>query len=152
LSDGVREAAELGKSLKKKGAVVLEAAPPLEPWRVPGEIANSIERDSDGLYSIERAMIKPLFDRGGELMSGIKLSPLVRAEQVVGVAFDGIREDSLLERLGIESGDVLLSLDDKPCTTLAAVVDALQGAREADRMVARLERQGQPFELQVRVR
>ncbi|MCB9582351.1 MAG: hypothetical protein H6717_35275 [Polyangiaceae bacterium] len=151
LSDGAREGAELGKKLGNKG-LVFEAAPEVEPWRVPGEIANAIESDGDGRYSIERAMVKPLFDRGGALMSGIELTPEIRAEQVVGVSIGGIREDSLLERLGVESGDVLMSLDDKPCTTLQAVVDALLGAREADRLVARLERQGQPFELEVRVR
>jgi hypothetical protein len=126
-----------------------EQAPP--PWRVPEHIASAIEQKSVTEYVITRDAVHAIFASGSDLLSGLALRPVSRDERVVGIELGKIQVDSLLERLGLHTGDIVLSLGDRPCVTLADTIAALEGLREQDVLVARLERQGEPFLLHVRV-
>jgi type II secretory pathway component PulC len=76
---------------------------------------------------------------------------VTRAGQVVGVAIGRVKPDSLPERLGIQSGDVLLAINDAACSSLEETIAALLKAREAGVLVARMERDGQQFDLEIRM-
>jgi hypothetical protein len=62
-----------------------------------------------------------------------------------------IRENSIFERLGMLASDVVLRINDRPCATLEEAASALLGACETRALVARLERTGEPFDLDIRV-
>jgi len=119
------------------------------PWRVPGEIANSIDKLGETEFSVEKVMVPAIFDRAGALLSGLHIEPVKSGEDVVGLELGEIRTDSLLERLGVETGDVVLAIDDEPVKDLDALVRVLGGIRENERMVAKLQRNGEAFELRV---
>jgi type II secretory pathway component PulC len=138
--------------VRRKGLVLDDAPDPKEPWRVPGEIANSIDKLRETEFAVERAMVEPIFDRAGELFYGLSVEPARKGDQVVGLTLGEVKTDSLLERLGLETGDVVLAIDDEPAKSLEAVIEALGAAREHDRLVARVERAGEPFDLRVVVR
>jgi hypothetical protein len=144
---GAREAED---SLPNGKRVYLAPESPDEaPWRVPGEIANSIDKLGETEFSVEKVMVPAIFDRAGALLSGLHIEPVKNGEEVVGLELGEIRTDSLLERLGVETGDVVLAIDDEPVKDLEALVRVLGGVRENERLVAKLQRNGEAFELRV---
>jgi general secretion pathway protein C len=118
-------------------------------WQVPREIVNAIEKLSSKGYVIDRAVVGGLFERAGELLAGIQLTPIRKNEIVTGVRLSEIKKDSLLDRFGVESGDTLLAINGTPTTTLEATIGALETARKKERLVARLDRVGKSFELEI---
>jgi hypothetical protein len=150
---GAREAQEQGKKLRKgKKALLGDDNAPAQPWRLPGEIANSIENVSETEFSIERAMFESLFERAPDLVTGVRLEPLKRDEAVIGLTLNDVQVDSVFQRFGVETGDVVVAIDGTPCSSLAEIGKALVAARERDRLVAKLERRGEAFELRLVVR
>lgn len=150
---GAREAQESRKKLKKgKKALLSDDGVQEKPWRLPGEIANSIENVSEREFSIERQMFESLFARAGDLVTGAKLEPLKRDESVVGLTLDDVQIDSIFQRFGVETGDVVVAIDGEECRSLEHIGKTLVAARERDRLVARLERRGEAFELTLVVR
>ena len=126
-------------------------AAPESPWHVPQAIASAIERVSDTEYSIERAAVAPIFERGDELLEGLTFEPAVR-DDIDGLELAGVHADSLLDRLGVEDGDVVLALNGESCATVDRAASALRLVREDERLVVRLDRRGDVFDLEVRVR
>ncbi len=120
-------------------------------WQVPDIIASAISQQSDTEYTIAESAVKPIFDAGADLLAGTRMEPLRRDERVVGIALQTVPEDSLLDRLGIQSGDIVLELNGSPCTTFDGALQALQDARQKRQLVALLERQGQRFDLTLSV-
>jgi general secretion pathway protein C len=120
-------------------------------WEVPAEIVQGIEKRSETEYSLLTRTVDAIFARGAALMAGLRIEPVRRNGSVVGIELDLVPAGSLLERLGIESGDVLLAVNEEPSPSPQAAVAALGRARQQARMVARLERRGEPFDLEVEV-
>ena len=123
----------------------------LPRWHVPDIIASAIDKRSETEYRLASRAIDSIFERARDLLSGLHPSPVERGGAVAGLRLDGVPEDSLLGRLGIVEGDLLLDLDGTPCASRATGVDALDAARRArrERVVAHLERDGEPFDLEV---
>jgi general secretion pathway protein C len=148
---GAREAAEsVGALPRTKKPALEEVEAP--PWYVPDEIAEAIDHSRTNELTIPRQAVDAIFDQGAVLLAGMRLEPLRSGEKVVGLRMEDVKTDSLLERLGVESGDVLLALNDAPLASLDSAVEALERARRGGSLVARLERQGEVFDLRVRVR
>jgi general secretion pathway protein C len=146
---GVREAREsAGRGAQKQGVAIVDRAP---PWQVSESIAESIEKISETEYRIKESAVSEIFEHSADLLAGLSVQPLRRDEQLVGIELSTIPSDSLLERLGVLSGDVLLALGDTRCISLESTLAALGELREKRQLVARLERDGAAFELDVRV-
>jgi type II secretory pathway component PulC len=111
-----------------------------------------IEKRSETEFSVLSQSLEAIFTRGEELLRGVRIEPVLRDGEAVGIRLDAIQDRSLLGRLGIESGDVLLAINQQPAASRDAALEALRRARRSQRLVARLERQGEPFELEIRVR
>lgn len=122
------------------------------PWAVPEDIASAIDKQSETEFQVTRAALDRIYASAAELLGGVQLVPVKRDEAVVGVRLATLPQDSLLDRLGVERNDVVLALNDAPCTTLSGTLAALGDARDKNELVARLERDGQAFDLSVRVR
>ncbi len=150
--------------IAKKGTIELElvgdgpANAPLLPeedvaiWTVPESIAAAIQRVSSTEYVLSPDAVEELFRGGESLLSGLDIQPVKRDELVVGLRIDGVKPASLLGRLGVRDGDLLLAVNGEVPTTIADAVAAILQAREQERLVARLERDGESFDLEVRLR
>lgn len=153
---GVRDAAEaddLEPTKKKRRRGLPDDAPRGQaPWRLSGEMVNGIEKLGETTYAVDKALVPAIFEQAGSLLAGLKIEPVKKDEEVVGFELGEVRTDSLLERLGVETGDRVLAIDEAPAKDLAAIMKALSEAREKDQLIARLERQGERFELKVSVR
>ncbi len=116
-------------------------------WQVPDVIASAITQNSPSDYTLTPSAVKSIFDAGADLLAGTRIEPLRRDERVVGIALETIPPDSILDRLGVQAGDVVLELNGAPCTTFNGALQALEAARAKGQLVALLERQGQRFDL-----
>jgi hypothetical protein len=144
LHEGLREGAEAAGGLDAQS----DRAP---PWQVPEAIAEAIEKRSETEFRLTRSGLSAIFETRGALLSGVRLVPVKKAEHELAIQLEYVPLDSLLERLGLQSGDLLVSLNGARCVTPAAALDALTRARESDRLVARLERNGESFEIEISV-
>ncbi|MBK7578602.1 MAG: hypothetical protein IPI67_00215 [Myxococcales bacterium] len=150
---GAREAAEADEGTPKRRRHRLPDELRAEkPWRLSGEMINGIEKLSESEFAVDRGLVSAIYSQAGSLLAGVKIEPVRDQDQVVGFELGEVRTDSLLERLGVETGDRVLSIDDTPARDLEALVGALGRAREKDRLIAKLERQGEAFSLRVTVR
>ncbi len=132
------------------GALPADDAPKKPPpWHVPSEISQAIERLGEGRFAVDKAVVKGLYERGGDLLAGMKIAPVLDKDAVLGISLGDIRKDSLLDRFGVESGDMLVAINGEPCTTLDATLDALEKARKSERLFASLDRTGKRYELEV---
>jgi general secretion pathway protein C len=121
------------------------------PWLVPETIAGAIEKRSETEYRLDSAALPEIFQQGGNLLSGVRVSPASETKGESAIELEHVPLDSLLERLGVHSGDVLESLNGVRCTTPGAALEALARARDSDRLVARVNREGESFEIEIRV-
>ena len=125
-----------------------DAAP---PWQVPADVASGIRRRSATEFVIDEQAVAKIFDQAPELLAGVRFEPVKGDSHAPGVAVDSIPPSSLLDRLGVEKGDVVLALNDSPVVTLDAAIVALGDARTRSALVARLQRGGQDFAIDVDV-
>jgi general secretion pathway protein C len=121
-------------------------------WEVPAAIIQGIDKRSETEFTLLARTVDAIFARGSELMAGLRIEPVRKNGSVAGIELELVPPGSLLERLGVESGDVLLAINDEPSPSPQAAVTTLGRARQLARMVARLERRGEPFDLEVEVR
>jgi len=139
-----------GKTRGRKATALLGHETP--EWLVPAEIVQGIEKRSETEFSLLTRTVDAIFARGAPLMAGLRIEPVRRNGAIAGIELDLVPAGSLLERLGIESGDVLLAVNEEPAPSPQAAVAALGRARQQARMVARLERRGEAFDLEVELR
>jgi general secretion pathway protein C len=121
------------------------------PWLVPEAIAQAIEKRSETEYRVHQSAVPEIFEQGGTLLSGVRLHPVNEPERDFAIELEHVPMDSLLERLGVQSGDVLESLNGVRCNNLTTTLAALAKARENDKLLARLTRAGEKFEIEIRV-
>lgn len=123
-----------------------------EPWRLSGELVNGIEKLGETHFAVDRALVPAIYEQAGSLLAGLKIEPVQSQEETIGFELGEVRTDSLLERLGVETGDRVLAIGETPARDLDALVRALAEARIAQGLIARLERRGEAFDLRVTVR
>lgn len=137
------------------------------PWVLPHAIVQGLSKRSEMEFEIDAAAIAALYERGADVFAGLRVKvvkPGSRAaearatldseSEAVGARLElfDIRLDSFLERLGLESGDVLVSIDEAPTESIDAVVRALEAARDHKSLVADFTRDGEPFRLSFQLR
>jgi general secretion pathway protein C len=150
IHDGAREA-RVAVGLDPDSEGPLQAADDdAPPWHVPPDVAGAIRQRSATEFVIDERAIARIFERGPELLAGVQFEP-VKEGGVVGVSLDSIPTHSLLDRLGIEKGDIVLALNDRPVVTLDAAIAALGDARTRSALVASLQRGGQDFAIDVAI-
>ena len=153
-SGGPRCALKLHEGLREGIEATGDRNPPPEaapPWQVPESIVQAIEKRSETEYRVTRSGLSAIFDNGAMLLSGLRLIPVKKSERDLSIQLEYVPVDSLLERLGVQSGDQLVSLNGSRCESPSATLEALSRARAGDRLVARLERNGESFEIEISV-
>ncbi|MBX3183943.1 MAG: hypothetical protein KIT72_07460 [Polyangiaceae bacterium] len=123
--------------------------PGLAAGGVPLEIAEGIRVDNPTLTHVEGFAVKAIRARGEALLSAVKLEDAAR-----GVALRGIKEDSLLWRLGLRDGDLILAVDEHPTPRRDELLGWLRKWLSEERYDARtygvlVERAGERFTLEL---
>ena len=125
-------------------------------WRAGSHVDLEYRR-ADAMYDITLELVeRPLaVAEGVHLGSGLWVADISEAimsqlglQSNRGVVVTRVQTDSPSESAGIESGDVLVQLDRETIANLTDLTSALQERQPRRRMRFRLERAGQPYEME----
>lgn len=160
---GARCQMQLGKAGKLgKGAREEAPAPQPRPQArpvgsndnlntIPPEIAARIRRVSATEFNVDRAAVDQILEQQALLMRSARVIPERRGDQVVGLKLR-IRRGSLLETLGLESGDTLRSINGFDVTDPQKALEAYARLRTANRLSVAIERGGQLMTVDFNIR
>ncbi|WP_437781353.1 type II secretion system protein GspC [Sorangium sp. So ce1097] len=119
--------------------------------QIPPEIAARIQRVSATEIHVDRATVDRILDQQAELLRSARVTPDRRGDQVVGLKLR-LRRGSLLETLGLESGDSLRSINGFDVTDPQRALEAYARLRAASHLSIAIERGGQLMTIDVDVR
>ena len=125
--------------------VLGDAGAPLDPT-----IAKGIEKVSATSYRIDRGIVPRILEHQAELARP-QIAP-VQSGGKGGVRLSGIKPESLLGELGIENGDVLLSVNGIDVTNTSALVEMYAHLPQLDHLNAEVNRGGSAVRLDYDVR
>ncbi|MGK3997371.1 type II secretion system protein GspC [Sorangium sp. So ce1024] len=121
-------------------------APPIPP-----EIAARVQRVSATEIHVDRATLDRILAQQADQLRSARVTPDRRGEQVVGMKLR-LRRGSLLEALGLESGDSLRSINGFDVTDPQRALEAHAQLRSASHLSIAIERGGQLMTIDVDVR
>lgn len=120
-------------------------------WALPDGLGERIEKRSETEFSLGKDALEALYAEGPRLLSGLRVEPERDASDVRGLRFDVVPEGSLLDRLGVQCGDVLTLLDGRRIDSPEAAIRALRELRGSVLAKATLERAGEALEIELRI-
>lgn len=101
-----------------------------------------------GPYKTSRELREDI-DNKGQWIGNILVKPVLRNGESIGVQINYKGGENPFSRLGIQSGDVVLSLNNKPAKAVENLPEILMELRNAQSLNFNLERNGQPSPLTV---
>jgi len=75
------------------------------------DIKSKIQRVSDTEFNIDRSVVDKILENQAELMKSTRIVPDTKDGKVLGIRLFGIKTDSLLAALGLQTGDRLASIN-----------------------------------------
>ena len=142
-----------GNPSARAAAAVAQAAPAAS--RIPEEVAEAIEqaeeqqpeqaivRGEDGSFQVDReTMDKRLADRA-ELAKGATIVPNYSGGKKNGLKLVNVSADSVYQQLGLQSGDVLKSVNGTPIRSQSHAMELMERFRESDSVALEVERSGE---------
>ena len=97
---------------------------------------------STPVFTIERSSLERQFDDPEKLGRQGQILPNYKAGQRYGMRIVNVAPDGIYARLGIQSGDVIVSVNDKAITTQQKAVSDIEAMRGQKRFVVEIERDG----------
>lgn len=110
-----------------------------------------ISASGEASFTVTPAARDALFSDSTRWMSQIRLVPRVEQGRTRGLALYGIRRTSVFAALGLQNGDVLVSLNGDPVADPERMLEAYARLRRATETRALIERRGAPLTLVYRV-
>lgn len=101
-----------------------------------------------GPYKTSRELREDI-DNKGQWINNILVKPVLRNGESIGVQINYKGGENPFSRLSIQSGDVVLSLNNKPAKAVENLPEILMELRNAQSLNFNLERSGQPSPLTV---
>jgi len=120
--------------------------------RLPASIASKIEQVSPTEFNIERSALDDILEKQAELMRRTRARPLRKDGQVVGMRVFGVRQGTLLETIGFQSGDVIHSINGFDLTDPEKALEAYGRLRTASDLSVKLSRRGEPMSISYHIR
>jgi general secretion pathway protein C len=116
-----------------------------------GELAAALDqgitRSGDNEFSVRRSLVDRILENQAELMRTTRIMPQEQNGHVVGVQLFGVRDSSLLARLGMRNGDTLNRINGLDIGTPDRALEAYSRLRTADHIQLTLTRNGQPVNI-----
>jgi general secretion pathway protein C len=161
-SGGTRCQMQLGKKGGEGGKKVPEPqaaapTPPRATYRtggrsdVPPEIASRMQRVSDTEIDIDRSAAEKIFAQPEIVTQTSAAIPEMRDNQVVGLKMT-IKPGSVLESFGLQSGDLVRSVNSIDLTDPQKAMLAYSRMRSDKSLSVVVERDGRPLRLRVNIR
>ncbi|HEX6274270.1 MAG TPA: type II secretion system protein GspC [Polyangiaceae bacterium] len=120
--------------------------------KLPHALAAKIERLSSTSFGIDRTAFEAMVESATTLLRSVRLRPAQVEGKVVGFELRKVPAGSLLDVIGLKSGDRLLSVNGYELTGPAAALQAYAKLRTASTIRVQATRGGTPLELEYRIR
>jgi general secretion pathway protein C len=130
-------------------------APPRAARRgsaLPPEIASKIQKVSENEFNVERSAVDLILEQQATLMRSARILPVTRDGKTVGVKLQRISKNSLLDNLGLKTGDVLSAINGFEMSDPQKALEAYARLRTADRLTVAVERGGKPTTIDINIR
>lgn len=139
LVNGQKQKIKLGQKMEKEKDINIPTGnlPPLENILSPNKNSNVIPKSE-----LEKLTSDP-----GIMFTQIRLVPVVEGGQTKGFRFDWIADGSLFQRMGLNVGDILVSINNQPINSGEDAFRILQIIRNEKSFKIAIIRNGQPVEL-----
>ena len=134
------------------GAVIKAPPPPPDgrpttrPGGVPPEIAAGIRRTGERSFTVQRGALDAILARQAELFGRIRIAP-----DKDGLRIAGIKPDSLLGSLGLQTGDHLQRINGFDIADPHSALEAYSKLMSADHLTISASRGGQPLNYDLKI-
>jgi general secretion pathway protein C len=130
-----------------------KAAPPAGPdGELLAEADRSVKRVDDRHFQVERGLMDKLLSDPMALARAARVSPAVDGGRAVGFRLAGVRDGSLVTKIGLQNGDVIQSINGLELTSPDNVLDAYTRLRSVSNLAITVARGGAPIKLEVAIR
>lgn len=113
--------------------------------------SGSRSREISSAASISRSQVAPVLNDPNRLLRMARFSPYPDGENARGFQMNAVRADSLLDRLGFRSGDVLMRIDGLPVNSPQKLLKAYSRLSRSSLVTMDILRQGQNMSFQVEI-
>ncbi|SNR80578.1 PDZ domain-containing protein [Desulfurobacterium atlanticum] len=94
------------------------------------------------VIKLARAMVEKETADIGKLLKDVAIMPVLRGGKTIGYKFARIKRGSILRKIGLKPGDIILSVNDVPVTTVDDTFKIYNILRNEDTVKVELERRG----------
>jgi hypothetical protein len=120
-------------------APVVAVVAPASPW------ADRIRASGDHRWEVDRALIRELVQAGtgsGAAVKGVRLSPVSKDGKLAGLRLAQARDGSLARALGLQTGDVIETVDGKVIDSAASMMELYARLDDLRRVDLGIKRKG----------
>jgi general secretion pathway protein C len=119
---------------------------------VPEDIASKIQKVSDTEFNVDRGVVDKILANQAELMRSARIVPEQQNGKVVGIRLFGIRPNTLLGTLGLQSGDRLESINGFDMTSPEKALQAYARLQTASSLDVKINRRGNPMDIEYNIK
>lgn len=119
---------------------------------VPPDIMKGIVKVREGEFNVDRSVVDKILENQAELMKTARIVPEQENGKVVGIRLFGIKPDTLLGVLGLQTGDRLEKINGFDMASPEKALEAYARLRTADKLAVQINRNGQPTTLDFNIK
>jgi general secretion pathway protein C len=122
--------------------VITDPAPPAPPPIVA--LAGDIVKVDSGHYKVSRALVDRMLESPMSLMKEMRIVPSITDGKPNGFKLYAIRPGSIFERLGLQNGDTLVTINGRDLTSPDKALETYTRLRSSTQLIVGLRRRGVP--------
>jgi general secretion pathway protein C len=122
------------------------------PGKVPADIEKGIQKVDDTTFNIDRNVVDKIIENQAELMKSARIIPEQQDGKVVGIRMLNIRPDTLLGKLGLQTGDMLKTINGFDMTSPEKALEAYAKLRTAPSIQVGVVRNGKPTNIEFNIK
>lgn len=133
--------------------VIVEPGPAAGgPGKVPADIEKGIQKVDDKTFNVDRNVVDKIIENQAELMRSARIIPEQQDGKVVGIRLLNIRPETLLGKLGLQTGDMLKSINGFDMTSPEKALEAYAKLRTAPSIQVGIVRGGKPTNIDFNIK
>jgi general secretion pathway protein C len=132
--------------------VLVDPGGPGAPGKVPSDIEKGIQKVDDHTFNIDRNVVDKIIENQAELMKSARIIPEQENGKVVGIRMLNIRPETLLGKLGLQTGDMLKTINGFDMTSPEKALEAYAKLRTAPAIQVGVVRNGKPMNIEFNIK
>ena len=128
------------------------APAPGTPEEIASAIDKGVQKISDTQYTLDRGLINRILNDPTQVMKGGRLGPYIKDGKPLGFKFYTVRANSAYAKIGLQTGDVLQSVNGFEITSPDKALEVYTKLKSASSLSLTILRNDQPMTIQYTVR